>query len=230
MSLDRKYRSLVVPDALTTDAITDVSDEYRRLVEMYGESTGRLTDLRQSKRDAESADRRAYASALSDGKDDPGTPRTDAATAAIADEERKVSALEVAVRDAYAAVVEAVNDERDALLARAERLLDAQRSQYRDALDSFEHAHRALAETTSLRLWLRRFPDGQPVKAAGQLVNVPGTEGRNGSDKPVTFILDALRTLAEERPKSNGKATLIEDVDEFAPRPTPIANWRSAGI
>lgn len=73
MSLDRKYRTLVVPDALTTDAITEVSDEYRRLVEMYGESTGRLTDLRQSKRDAESADRRAYASALTGAKDNPGT-------------------------------------------------------------------------------------------------------------------------------------------------------------
>jgi hypothetical protein len=230
MSLDRRYRTLVVPDALTTDAVTEVSDEYRRLVEMYGESTGRLTDLRQAKRDAESTDRRAYASALSGGKDNPGTPRTDVATAAIADEERKVAALEVAVRNAYAGVVEVVNDERDALLVRAESLLNAQRSQYRDALDTFEHAHRALAETTSLRLWLRRFPDGQTVDASEQLVTVPGTERCNGADKSITVVLDGLRTLAEERPKSTGKATLIEEPDPFVERPRPVANWRSAGI
>lgn len=122
-----------------------------------------------------------------------------------------------------------MNDERDALLARAESLLNGQRSQW-DALDSFEHAHRALAETTSLRLWLPRFPDGQAAKSSGQLMTVPGTEGRNGADKSIAVVLDGLRTLGEERPKSSGKPTLVEEPDPFVERPTRIANWRSSGI
>lgn len=227
MGLDRHIRNFSVPSTLATDAIQEALQEHERLLTEHKKTERQLVDLRKKTERAKDADREAYADALTVGGQDPGIPETDALAGLVAESERKIDALELALSQTFMALVETVRDERDDLIGQAQETLDVQRSEYREALDAVEQTHRVMAETTSILSWLRRFPDGPPANPATKLAKVPGTDGRNGEDRSVSLVLHGLRSLADPAPE---RSPALMEVGAMQDPADATAHWASRGF
>jgi len=195
MTMSAHTQNLAVPDSIESTKVREASEEHARLLAMYRTTDADLRRATTARDAATAQDRRDYADALSAGKNDPGTPNTDEAEKVLAQVERKRDALELAIGEASAAVTEAVQDDRDVLLAKASQDVDLGASQYRDALDALTGAHAALAQAMATRAWLARFPEVSAVRPA--LLVVPNLLGRNGDPENVNRVFAALRDLGD---------------------------------
>lgn len=195
MSMNSHTRNLVVPASIESAKVRDASAEHARLLAMYRTTDADLRRATTTRDAATAQDRRDYADALSAGKNDPGTPNTDKAKEALAQIERKRDALELAISEAFAAVTEAVLDDRDVLLAKAAQDVDLGAQAYHDALDVLTGAHAALAQAVATRAWLTRFPEVSAVRPT--LLVVPNLLAKNGDPEKVNRVLAALRDLGD---------------------------------
>lgn len=195
MSMNSHTRNLVVPASIESAKVREASEEHARLLAMYRTTDADLRRATTARDAATAQDRRDYADALSAGKNDPGTPNTDKAEKALTQIERKRDALELAIGEASAAVTEAVQDDRDVLLATAAQDVDLGAKAYHDALDALMGAHAALAQAVATRQWLTRFPEVSAVRPS--LLVVPNLLAKNGDPEKVDRVLAALRNLVD---------------------------------
>lgn len=204
-------RNLVVPASIESEKVREASEEHARLLAMFRTTDAEMRKATTAHDAATKQDRRDYADALAAGEDDPGTPNTDEAQRTLAQVERKRDALELAIGEASAAVTEAVQDDRDVLLAKAARDVDLGASAYHDALDVLTGAHAALARAVATRTWLTRFPEVSAVRPT--LLVVPNLLAKNGDPEKVDRVLAALRDLGDV-PTRIAAATPDTDEDD----------------
>lgn len=208
MSLGHHQRTLRVPDTIDSALVQKASAEHARLLAMHRATDAELRNAKSAHASAQAQDRRDYADALAAGGEDPGTPSTDKAAHALAQIERKRSALELAIAEASAAITEAVIEDRDVLLEHAGHEVQVASTAYHEALDALAGAHATLARATATRNWLARFPEVAEPRPA--LLAVPGILSRNGDPEKIATILNGLRELGDV-PTRPTRATAAND-------------------
>jgi len=197
--LDRPSPLERPPAELINDkAIRQAADAHERLVTEHAAVRARHYDLVNGRWQAAERDRDAYATAIADGKDDPGQEQTRQHDAQITDAARREEALEVAVSRARQTFVEAVERRKEPVLASAQEREEKERVALLAAVEQVAEHRRHLAEARHLKTWVEKVAEeGHARWRPGTGGSLPGVRGPNG--EPVLFgqVVDALRSLCE---------------------------------
>jgi len=197
--LDRPSPLERPPAELINDkAIRQAADAHERLVAEHAAVRARHYDLVNSRWQAAERDRDAYATAIADGKDDPGQEHTRRHDAQITDAARREEALEVAVARARQTLVEAVERRKGSVLASAAEREEKERAALLAAVEQVAAHRHKLAEARHLKTWVEKVADeGHARWRPGLGGHLPGIQGPSG--EPVLFgqVVEALRALCE---------------------------------
>ena len=198
--LDRPSPLERPPAELINDkAIRQAADAHERLVTEHAAVRARHYDLVNSRWQAAERDRDAYATAIADGKDDPGQEHTRQHDAQITDAARREEALEVAVSRARQTFVAAVERRKEPVLASARDREEKERVALLEAVEQVaEHLHK-LAEARHLKTWVEKVSEeGHARWRPGDGGHLPGVKG-GPSGEPVLVgqVVEALRSLCE---------------------------------
>jgi hypothetical protein len=186
-------------EAIEHPAIRAAAEAYERAQAAAHVARRELTAQEQARPAADTADREAYADALSAGKRDPGTKHADAADRRIADARRYAEALELVERRALDALAEAVDAGQEAWNASTVAKRDTAREQMAATLDTLTAK---LGELNRLDA-LVRFTEGRtPSFQAG---GTPTPAELRGNERvTIEMALAVLRraAAAPEQPRT----------------------------
>ena len=187
-----------LPPEIAHRAVATAANKLRGLNDGRDGAWRDVQQLEEQRERAVAADRQAFAKALANGKQDPGTATLDAHDAAAAAARRKAEALDLAVETAAKALGDAIALHGAEWAATVEAELD-------DAVDAYaalvEQVITARTRVDHLRgvLSFIRQPQGRGYSpAGGRLLTLVG---QNGEPFRTVVVLDALRADATPPPR-----------------------------
>jgi hypothetical protein len=186
-----------LPDAPKTNKAADhLRDLHQRLIEADRE----LAKADAARQAAVLADREAYATAIRNGKKDPGTPATQAADKAIADAMRRVEATHRATEQAIDDLQSALNEEHDAIRAAAQKQrADADQAAH-DALDALDAALNAKNRAVVVEVFADKWPNAGKFHAGSR--QVEALTLLNNESPSVDQVVESLRAALTATDKS----------------------------
>ena len=110
---------------------------------------------------------------------------------AIANERRRVEALEIALDQAFGELVDAAEGARGDLTPEIAQLIAAARADERAAIDALRAARSRRGDFQGLRRWLDHFPDTLRYQP-GVSPYLAGVKGQSGDPIAVETVLAAL--------------------------------------
>ncbi|HXH34996.1 MAG TPA: hypothetical protein VNJ54_11355 [Plantibacter sp.] len=156
-----------------------------------------LESLTFRREEARQADTAAYAKALRGGKNDPGTPKTDAVDAEIVGAQRRLAALQRALDDVEAEVIEAVRQHREQWLVEVDEQLEQEHEAKRKLLAELATARETIVVTSALRVWIAGFPMKATSVSRGVVPPVADLLGQNGEPLAWEKVRQALENDLE---------------------------------
>ena len=184
-----------LPDKIDNAKVKKAADEYARLRAELATEHRLLSEHEEQRHQAEEADRQALADARRAGKPDPGQAKLQEAEAAIVDSRRRVEALTLAVADSRRDLVATVEAQRQEWQRQLDAKVAEAAAAFASAVEAVAFTHEALAEATTVSIWLRGFPNSR-LKPATRTARVEALVSRNGSPESWPVVLAALRDHA----------------------------------
>lgn len=170
-------------------------------VESYGadlaETTRRVKELENSRRDAERKDTAAFAEAIQAGRKDPGTPHADELQVEIRDATRRRDALRVALQGLGPELLSVIEEGRAAWLSEVQEGLSEATERLEEARQAMKRAEAEQARHRELIAWLEDPQDYRPGQASKERSEKPKA-------KPPTFSVIGGRSSPST---SDGSAT-----------------------
>ncbi|MBA3431386.1 MAG: hypothetical protein H0U16_07885 [Actinobacteria bacterium] len=185
-------RALELPKAARWPKLKGVVATYERLRHEQRAEQARYHELNRRLDVGRAEDRDAFARALKAGKDDPGTSAAEAVADEIEQSKRKLEAFDVAIRQAEADVVQAVEANRTKWAGDAGEGVDAARGEFLVAVAKLEVASEKLAEAQALETWVKGFPHSAKSVRVVQSP-VEGLRKPSGESYLVPEVVAALR-------------------------------------
>jgi len=178
--------------------VREAVEKHGELLTEYQTTVRRRQALERTRQQAVLADRNAYATAIAEGKEDPGQPATRERDAEITETARREEALEVAVTRAREAELEAIARAAPKLRAHARKTAEKERRALLEAIDQVAEHRLRLAEAVELENWTATAPQEGYARWTPQtrISRVPGLLTRASEPFHVIEVLDALRGLA----------------------------------
>lgn len=171
-------------------------------VESYGadlaETTRRVKELENSRRDAERKDTAAFAEAIQSGRKDPGTPNADELQVEIRDATRRREALRVALQGLGPELLSVIEEGRSAWLPQVQDGLSGATERLEEARQAMRRAEAELSRHRELIAWLEDPQDYRPGQASKERQKAPQA-------KPPVFSVIGGRPSSEAT--SDGSAT-----------------------
>jgi hypothetical protein len=156
--------------------------------------------LRNARAGVIASDDEALGAARLAGKPDPDPTRKALAAAdkAIADQDRQVRGLEIAVAKATDQVVDALEAARPEMIAQVDHALATVTADLSAAVDAWARARDRRGRLHAVRRWAAGFPDVLRYQVGGPGA-IAGLIGRNGDAVSSSTVEAALRSDAEGR-------------------------------
>jgi hypothetical protein len=170
---------------------------YDSLLKERKVTTQRRGALIKDRDSAIERDRVALAKAIKDGGADPGDKHVEKIEKEIAACTRRLEALEIALDDAEAELIDVVDTNRDSWAEQVEETMGAAYEEYAKVVESLIEKRTAISRSWALARWVRFFPDGE-LSYRPRFSLVAALQAPHGD--PYTFdqVLDALRTDAQK--------------------------------
>lgn len=157
----------------------------------------RLSSLAGERERAITKDRDALASAIREGKSDPGDESVEKVEKEIQACNRMIEALDVALEDAERDLIAVVDQYRDDWAEEVEGAFEGVRQEYGEAVEALASAYRKVVSTYALLRWVKLFPDQEmSYRVRGMTVNA--LRGMHGDAFLFDEVLAALRSDAYE--------------------------------
>ncbi len=168
-----------------------------------------LRTLQEDRQKAVERDRNAYAKAIREGKDDPGTPNQQAADNAIAATQRKLDAITTALEQVHEEMRETVEANKAKWLTETEAQRHKVREEYQEAVAALLQARHRVADVDARYRWLHNYDQ----KGLFQVIYPPLQNIPTMNNQPLAWELvsQALqKDLALPRTES-GPLQLVEN-------------------
>jgi hypothetical protein len=141
------------------EGVRSAAEQYVRLGQEYRAAAQRRQELEHEHRMAERTDSQVYADALREGRKDPGPVNVRKVEAEQVAVRRKREALALAVEDAYADLLRAVDQARKSWREQLDAEMASARSAYRDSIQALAAARDAFFQIAAVLGWLSGFPE-----------------------------------------------------------------------
>lgn len=206
-----------IPANLPVAAVARSVEKLHALVAERDACGHRLNELRGARGSVEAAERQAFSVALAEGKPDPGMAKLEAHDAAIAAEQRRYEAFDVAVASALETFTGLVEEHRDELMRITSSAAAEAQAAAEAALDQLEAAVDRREVALGLHRWSRRYPHEKmqltfntPVLAIRQ---------QNGDAMPLRTVLAALRDVFKVPEEQTATNKVAGDASVLTPMP-----------
>lgn len=186
-------------DPETPAPVREAVAEFAKLRASYRTEDRELESLRTRLEEAEAEDAQEGADAIRAGRKQLPASKADKLRPDLAGRERRVRALERAVTDSFASLVETIEQERAGWVATLEQTAQDRRAALVECIERVEQAEGALTASLSRAAWLRGFPErahSKPARIGKVRLARPSGEPYSSSE-----LLEGLREHAEGVPE-----------------------------
>lgn len=193
MSLARAHERPTLPPVeqrARIPEIAKVGEEVAKLRGQHDKAARALDELNAKREEAEAEDTKLAAAAVRAGKPHPKPAATIKAEQAVETQKQMIVALEIAVGDAEAELVEQIAASAPTAVAGLDAEIETQREQVRKAISSVREAVEARDESRALRDWLKSPPHNRFVP--GAFGNDVGMRKASGEAMTVGELLAAV--------------------------------------
>ena len=142
-------------------------------------------------------DRRWYAAALRAGEKEPAPTALKRFEDELVAARRRAEGFAMAVSEAEAELVAAVDSQRASWAAELDKTVAAHRTALAEAVEALVAARDRLAESLTVCAWLDGFPRTTKLITPLSTSQVPGLVGMNGDTLSWGGLVDVLRRFAE---------------------------------
>jgi hypothetical protein len=187
---------------VATTGIPDIDragEQYARLRDELRDVGRRLIAVKNSRKDAEAADARSFARAITAGTADPGPNAAQKVSDEIAELTRRQAALEIAVAESAASFEAIHRSRRGDLVNMARDRVDAARDRIVELVDALAAARVEQQNSEFFLQWSQQGPGRKPPKheRGGE---VAGLVDRGGRVQRFDDVAAALRATADPPP------------------------------
>lgn len=185
-----RYSTATFPDLDRPKAIEGTYAAHRDALARHDQLGRQRRELAATRKDAEQADRRAFADHIAAGKDgDPGTPNANTLDASLGELDLQRAQAQIEVKETYRDVMAMLGEHRvewrNAVVTRR----TAAAAAYRTAIDQVTTARQALHTVDATTKWLDAYANGdRPTKV---LARQPAIAGHQWTDVQRSLIRDA---------------------------------------
>lgn len=153
-------------------------------------TVAKIRELHDAQRDAETKDRQAFATAIKEGKKDPGTKHADKRAADIRNAERRREALKVAITEQAAAITTTIDEHRSEWQQQVGSRIPKAQDRLSRAVAEVEAARGELQGLHGLVDWLTKPDQSYAPKDAAKNTNVivKGGINRQGGEPTLASI------------------------------------------
>ena len=204
----RGSRMQIVVPRTEWPELEKAKEDYGRLLQERKVTGSRVSALQRDREKTERADATALAKWLKEGKKgkEPESKEVEKIDKEIAACERRLVALEEALDDAEADLIEVVDEHRSEWKPRAEKELESAYAVYAEVVEALARAHEAVSAKLGLRSWLRDFPEEASYKPRGMLL--PALRAPHGDPYMFDEVMAALRADVQAQLTDGARAPL----------------------
>ena len=185
-----------LPPSSPWSEFNDACDAYLELVQERQVTARRLSGLEGERTRAIEQDRLAYAKALREGKDDPGSKRVEKLEREIAACHRRLDAIGEAIDMATDELVASVDEHRAEWEAGARQLVDVAQREYAGAIETVATAKARVDTSFALLSFVAGFPESEvSYRVRGSFVGA--LKAPNADPYYFAQVIDALRADAQ---------------------------------
>lgn len=171
-------------------------ESFNHLREDLDRTVAKVRELTEARRGAEDQDQRALATAIREGKDDPGEKHTAKIDAEIRNAERRRDALRLAIQEQAAVITSVIDEHRSSWRSEVEEKLPATQDRLSRAVAEVEAARGELQGLHGLSDWLQEPGKAYAPKDAAKNTNViiQGGITRQGGEPTLASIREEARS------------------------------------